>query len=110
MAKNIADVRTALADPAKGQAFAAGFAQGYFGQAFGSLPKSEIDQLVFRLLMETKVLTPAQSLYEIARCLNVTPAKARNLLFQHQLRTMSDGDVDASVLIEITTAKFGVDA
>lgn len=109
MAKKIEDVRNALAEAGTGQAFAAGFAKDYFAQAFGSLPKTEIDLLIFRLLMETKVLAPEQSIYEMARCLNVTPAKARSLLFQHQLRTMSDTDVDNSVLIEVTTAKFGLD-
>lgn len=109
MAKTIAEVRTELSDSGRAVAFATGFAKDYFGQAFGALPKSEIDLLVFRLLMETGVLTRDHSLYDIARCLNVTPSKARNLLFQHQLRTMSASAIEADVLKTILEAKFGVD-
>lgn len=109
MAATIAQVRARLAADAAARTFASGFAEGYFAQAFGALPKTEIDLLVFRLLMETGVLQPDQPIYEIARSLNVTPAKARNLLFQHQLRTMSEADIEASVVIAVTTARFSVD-
>lgn len=109
MAKTIDEVRSELAEPARAKTFAAGFAADYFGQAFGALPKSEIDLLVFRLLMDTGVLTRNHSLYDIARCLNVTPAKARNLLFQHQLRTMTASAIEQDVLDTILKAKFGVD-
>lgn len=109
MAQTINQVRAALASPKTGQVFSAGFAEVYFARAFGSLPKSELDLLVFSLLMESGVLTRDHSLFEIARTLNVTPAKARNLLFQHQLRTVQAKDLDNDVLIEVLTAKFGLD-
>ena len=43
-------------------------------------------------MVEAKALDPKSQVYEIARDLNVTPAKARNLLFQWQLRSMGNGD------------------
>lgn len=110
MAQTIKEVIKALGEAKAGRDFSAGFAKAYFGQAFGALPKSEIDLLVFQLLMDTRVLDPTRPIYEIARSLNVTPAKARNLLFQYQLRTMTETQVDSSVLIAITTAKWGLDA
>lgn len=110
MAQTIEGVRQALGQEKTALAFSQGFAKAYLGQAFGTLPKSEIDLLVFQLLMDTRVLDPTQPIYEIARSLNVTPAKARNLLFQYQLRTMTETQVDSSVLIAVTTAKWGLDA
>ncbi len=89
--------------------FGRGFTTAYLAQAFGSLPKAEIDLLVFTLLMQTKVLTIETPLYEIARSLNITPAKARNLLFQHQLRTLEDAALDSTIAVQVTTARFGVD-
>ncbi|MFA4952512.1 hypothetical protein [Brevundimonas sp.] len=109
MSYSLAALRKRLADPNVAQDFSKGFTAAYFGQAFGSLPKSEIDLLVFSLLMTTGAIGSGASIYEIARCLNVTPAKARNLLFQHQLRTMSEEDIERSALIAVTTARFGVD-
>jgi|GEM_PF-1307211 len=64
----------------------------YATPAFGAISKTEIDNLVFGLLVETGALNPKSQVYEIARDLNVTPAKARNLLFQWQLRSMEDGN------------------
>ena len=73
------------------------------------MPKTEVDFLVFRLLIETGVLSRDAPIYELARNLNITPAKARNLLFQFQLRIMSEDDVNDSIIIAVTTAKFSVD-
>ncbi len=43
-------------------------------------------------MVEAGAIDPKSQVYEIARDLNVTPAKARNLLFQWQLRSMGDGN------------------
>lgn len=109
MTTTLAGLKTRLSDDAAAAAFGKGFAKGYFSQAFGALPKTEVDFLVFRLLIETGVLSQHAPIYELARNLNITPAKARNLLFQFQLRTMSEADVDDSIIIAVTTAKFSVD-
>lgn len=109
VAKSIAEVRTALSAGAEAQAFAKGFADIYFGQALGSLPKTEIDLLVFGLLIEQGVIDPDGPVFAIARALNVTPAKARNMLFQYQLRAIDDAQMDALVLGTIAKAKITVD-
>lgn len=108
-ARNISEVRAAFASAGVSGAFAAGFAEAYFGQAFGVLPKAEIDLLVFRLLIESKVIDPEGSIFAIARALNVTPAKARGLLFQYQLRHLDEQAADLAVLTSLASARFSVD-
>lgn len=108
-ARNIAEVRAAVTGAGVAGAFASGFVGAYFGQAFGALPKSEIDLLVFRLLIETKVIDADGPVFAIARALNVTPAKARSLLFQYQLRHIDEAAVDAAVLRSLASARFSVD-
>ena len=71
--------------------FSRKFVEGFAKPAFGAISKSEVDNLVFALLIEVGALDPKSQAYEIARDLNVTPAKARNLLFQWQLRSLGDG-------------------
>lgn len=66
-ARNISEVRAAFARAGVSGSFAAGFAGAYFGQAFGVLPKAEIDLLVFRLLIESKVIDPEGAIFAIAR-------------------------------------------
>ena len=108
-ARNIGEVRAAIAGAGVAGSFATGFAEAYFGQAFGVLPKSEIDLLVFRLLIETNVIDADGSVFAMARALNVTPAKARGLLFQYQLRYLDETAADLAVLASLTSARFSVD-
>jgi hypothetical protein len=106
VANTIDDVRRAFADKTLAANFATGFIEAYAGAAFGVLPKGEIDLLVFSLLIHAGVIDANASLYRIARALNVTPAKARNLLFQHQLRHVSETETDHAVMIALTTARY----
>lgn len=108
-AKSLNEVREALATSPAGSAFARGFAEAYFSQALGVLPKGELDLLVFRLLIETQIIDPEGSIFAIARALNITPAKARSLLFQYQLRCIDETTVDAAVLKSLAAARFSVD-
>jgi hypothetical protein len=91
-----------------GAKFAVAFSEGYFAVAFGATPKSEVDQLVFDALVKVELINPDGPVYTIARVLKVTPAKARSLLFQHQLRN-DEGDLDQRVLTTLAQAKFSVD-
>src|ERR1700730_2885850 len=59
----------------------------YADPAFGSLSKSEIDNLVFKLLIESDVIDPNDSPFDIARAMNITLAKVRTLTFNWQLRS-----------------------
>lgn len=109
MSEGLDALKRRLAEPGRTAAFSEAFIKGYFGRAFGALPKSEIDLLIFSSLIGSGALTADTPLYEIARALNVTPAKAKNLLFQHQLRTVTEADLDNRIMIELTTARFGVE-
>ncbi len=108
-ARSIREVRTALAEDGTAKTFASGFAEAYLGQALGVLPKAEIDLLVFRLLIETGVINADGSIFAMARALNLTPAKTRNLLFQYQLRCIDEVTADAAVLRGLASARFSVD-
>ena len=80
------DIRATLKDPGKAVLFAGHLAEGYLTPAFGARSKSEIDLLVFTALIKAGVIDPAGPLYELSRTLNVTPARARSLIFNWQLR------------------------
>jgi hypothetical protein len=108
-AKTIRDVRDKLSQKGTAEKFSHGFAQVYFGQAMGSLPKSEIDLLVFTLLIDLKVIAADGPIFAIARALNITPAKARSLLFQYQLRHVDDTVGDQMVAATLAKANFSVD-
>ena len=87
--------------------FSKKFVEGFARPAFGAISKTEVDNLVFGLLIEIGALDPKSQAYEIARDLNVTPAKARNLLFQWQLRSMGDGTALKDDLIAaLRTVRF----
>lgn len=109
MSEGLDALKRRLAEPNRSKIFFDNFIDGYFGQAFGALPKSELDLLVFGGLIRSGALTAETPLYEIARALNVTPAKAKNLLFQHQLRTVTEAELDNRIVIELTTARFGAE-
>ena len=94
-------------DDDKKAEFAEGFIEAFTTPAFGAISKTEIDNLVFRLLVAAGALKEKSQIYEIARDLNVTPAKARNLLFQWQLRSMDNQDnLDKALKAALTSVRF----
>lgn len=108
-AKTIAEVRNKLSDKDTGTAFSTKFAAVYFSQAFGSLPKSEVDLLIFTLLLDLNVITADGSIFAIAQALNITPTKARSLLFNYQLRNIDATNSDLMVATTLSKAHFTVD-
>ena len=91
----------------KAKRFSIGLVEGFARPAFGAISKSEVDNLVFALLIEAGAFDPKSQAYEIARDLNVTPTKARNLLFQWQLRSLGDGSALKDDLIAaLGTVRF----
>jgi hypothetical protein len=81
-------------------AFARAFLTEYLTPAFGTRPKSEIDQLIFDLLIKNKIITPNTHPFDIARHLNVPVARVKRLLMVWQMRS---GEIDQklrAVLIE----------
>ena len=96
-----------LEDEKKARDFAEGFIKSFTSPAFGAISKTEVDNLVFDLLIKAGALKPKSQIYEIARDLNVTPAKARNLLFQWQLRSMDNEDeLNKALKTALTSARF----
>lgn len=108
-AKTLAEVRKALAKGPMAERFASGFAEVYFAQTLGVLPKTEIDLLAFRLLVDAGLVEPNGPIFAIARALNITPAKARNLVFQYQLRFLASDQSDAMVFKALAAARYSVD-
>lgn len=108
-ATNHADLLQKLRQETTAGAFGKAFANGYLATAFGSLPKSELDLLVFDCLVAAKLVDPDGPVYDTARVLKVTPAKARSLIFQHQLRHANDSELDEKVLKTLAEARFSID-
>jgi hypothetical protein len=108
-AKTLGEVRDRLASKGIAEEFSREFSKIYFAQALGSLPKNEIDLLVFTLLINLKVLSPDSSVFSIARALNITPTKARGLFFQYQLRHLDPAQTEKMIAGALAKAQFSVD-
>jgi hypothetical protein len=85
------DPKAALAQSSAALAFSNSFIGAYLTPAFGAMSKSEIDLLVFSSLIAAGAIAPDGPLYDIARALNITPAKVRGLVMNWQLRFMPKG-------------------
>jgi hypothetical protein len=109
VAYDLKGVRDALSDDKLAAEFGRRFLAAYAATAFGSLPKAEIDLQVFSLLVELDIIEVNRASYRIARALNITPGKARSLLFQYQLRNISEAETDHEIMLAITTARYWKD-
>jgi len=99
-----------VSDNSKAAQFARDFLTVYLAPSLGAISKSETDNLVFALLVAAGEIHPDSQVYEIARALNVTPTKARNLLFQWQLRQQGDpDDIRNQLARAIADVRFGRD-
>jgi len=109
VAYNLEGVRNAFSDEKLAAEFGRKFIKAYAATAFGSLPKTEIDLQVFSILVDLEVIEINRAAYRMARALNITPSKAQALLFQYQLRNISEDDTDHEIMLAITTARFWKD-
>lgn len=104
------DLKGKLSSPPVAQKFAAAFVAAYLTPAFGARSKSEIDLLVFTSLVEAGALDPAAPIYEIARAFNITPARARNLILNWQLRSTAQGfDLREALIGALSKTRFAKD-
>src|SRR5258707_15774194 len=88
------DIKAALSKSGNAAKFSTLFIEGYMSPAFGARLKAEIDLLVFTCLIEAKAVDPDVPIYDIARALNIPPARVRNLILNWQLRsTPPTGDL-----------------
>lgn len=95
-----------FSDEATAAHFGRNFVERFITPAFGVLPKGEIELVVFELLVEAKALDPNGPIYPIARALNITPAKAKGLVFKYQLRHVTAEDTDQAVFKTLVGARF----
>ena len=104
------DINAAISKPINGQKFASAFVEAYLSPAFGARSKSEIDMLVFTCLIEAKAIDPSAPVYDLARALNMTTARARNLILNWQLRsTAVQTDLRQAIVDALGKTRFSKD-
>lgn len=69
----------------------------FLDPAFGALPKSEIELLFLGALEEIGAISTEPSVYELVSKLRVTRSKARNLIYERELRRLTPAQLDARV-------------
>lgn len=77
--------------------------------AFGTLPKREIDLMVFTEMTRLGIVSPKASAYELMVGLRVARAKANSLVFDRDLRAHEVGDLDAAITEALANARFAKD-
>lgn len=102
-------IQTAVSKPAAAVKFANEFLEGYLVPAFGTRSKSEIDLLVFSSLIAAGAIDPDAPIFDTARALNITPARARNLLLNWQLRSPAALDVRHAFAKALKKTRFSKD-
>lgn len=73
------------------------FLEKFLNPAFGALPKSEIELLVLNLLVDLKIIKTEPTIYDLVTTLKVTRAKARKLIYERELRRLSEVELDDHV-------------
>jgi hypothetical protein len=92
-----ADVaRSALAD----------LLQAMTAPAFGSLPKREIDLLVFTTMTDIGIVAPDASPYRLMTELRVGRAKAMSLVFDRDLRRRDGAEIERLAVEAVANARF----
>jgi hypothetical protein len=104
------DIKATLSKAGNASKFAMAFVAAYMSPAFGARSKSEIDLLVFSCLIEAGAIDPGGSAYDIARALNITPARVRSLILNWQLRsTPPQGDLRDAIVEALKKTRFSTD-
>jgi hypothetical protein len=57
---------------------------------FASLPKTELDLMLFRAFIAAGILRVDMPVFEIARRLEITPSRVRSLLYRYRLENQGD--------------------
>lgn len=82
----------------------------YTAPAFGVLPKREVDLLVFRTLRDAGLIGVEAALYQVMADLRVSRSKARNLMFDLEIRQAQAGQLDDQVRSVIMNDSYFRDA
>jgi hypothetical protein len=68
---------------------------------FGALPKSELELALFRAMVDAGILDPGNPTFDLARKLEITPARVRGLVYRYRLMTQGD---EADTLDDVVRA------
>lgn len=71
--------------------------ESYLTPAFGALPKLEVELIVLEAFVQLDAISTDPQSYELVSKLKVTRAKARKLIYERELRRLSQEDLDARV-------------
>jgi len=106
----VSEISERLRETRAATVFAGEFVRRYLDPAFGARSKSEIDLLVFSCLIQAGAIDPSGSLYDIARALNITPARVRSLVLNWQLRsTSAAADLRQELMAALQRTRFAKD-
>ena len=82
----------------------------YLSPSFGAMSKRELDILLFTKLQELGLFDEKQGIYDIVSSLKITRAKARNLIYESNLRKMQNKNLDEELRKIFTEPKFMKDS
>jgi hypothetical protein len=86
------------------------FLEFYRTPSFGSPSKRDIDVKVFGMLRDLGELPEESSLFQLAQRLKITRAKARGLLFDHEVRGASEDEpINERIRPAVAGARFSKD-
>ena len=66
----------------------------YAAPSFGSMSKRDVDIMLFMALQDLGIIEMRPSIYDVIRLLNVTRAKARNLIYESSLRRQEEQNLE----------------
>lgn len=69
----------------------------FLDPAFGALPKGEVELLMLNALEDVGAIDPDPEVYELVSKLKVTRSKARNLVYERELRRLGHDDLERRV-------------
>lgn len=67
-----------------------GFLNKYVNPSFGTIPKREVDLMVFKLLKDLNIIKDNPTVYEVVKTLKISTAKARGLIYDLEIRMLND--------------------
>ncbi len=78
----------------------------YLSPSFGSMSKRDFDILLFTKLQELELFDEKQGIYDIVSSLKITRIKARNLVYESNLRKMQNKNLDEELREIFKSPKF----
>lgn len=84
------------------------FLNAYMQPSFGSMSKRDVDIKLFCFMQDLGLISPNPSIYEVMRALNITRSKARNLIYEAEIRKELNFDqLDDMLRQKIAHPMFG---